>query len=212
MKPVLFGPSYSVYVRIVKIVLTEKGIDHEHVAFDIFDRKDWPADWLERQPFGKVPALEHDDFQLYETRAITRYLDEAFPGPRLQRSDPQERARMEQAISVLDGQGYRPMVWDIYVQRVSRSKTGESDEAVIAAALPKAERCLAALAAILGDESFLAGENFSLADGQAAPMFDYFLKAPEGRDLLSAQPSLAAWWERVSARPSVCAACAAEAA
>ena len=211
MKPVLFGPSYSVYVRIAKITLLEKGVDFDQVAFDVFDHNDWPADWPQRQPFGLVPAFEHDGFRLYETRAITRYLDEAFPGPRLQPDDPRGRARMEQVISVLDGQGYRPMVWDIYVERVSRGKTGESDEAAIAAALPKAERCLAALADILGDQTYLAGADFSLADAQAAPIFDYFVQAREGRDLLRAQPALAAWWDRLSAHPSVRAACAGEA-
>jgi len=207
MKPILFGPSYSVYVRIAKIVLAEKGVDHDQVAFDVFDHNDWPADWPQRQPFGQVPAFEHDGFRLYETRAVTHYVDEAFAGPSLQPDNPQGRARMEQAISVLDGHGYRPMVWDIYVQRVSRGKTGESDEAVIAAALPKAERCLAALAEILGDGDYFGGAGFSLADAHAAPIFDYFVKAPEGQDLLKAQAALAGWWARVGGREPVRAAC-----
>ncbi|MGF1630669.1 MAG: glutathione S-transferase family protein [Kiloniellaceae bacterium] len=211
MKPVLFGPSYSVYVRIVKTVLAEKGIDYDQVEFDVFDRSAWPDDWLQRHPFGQVPAFEHDGFRLYETRAITRYIDEAFPGPALQPASPRERARMEQAISLLDSHGYRPMVWDIYVERVSRGKSGESDEAAIAAALPKAERCLAALAEILGGQAYLAGPDFSLADAQAAPIFDYFVKAGEGQDLLRAQPALEAWWKLVSARRSVRAACGGEA-
>ncbi len=207
MKPVLFGPSYSAYLRIVKIVLAEKGVDYDQVAFDVFDRADWPDDWLTRQPFGQVPAFEHDGFRLYETRAITRYIDEAFDGPNLQPDTPQGRARMEQAISVLDGQGYRPMVWGVYVERVSRGKTGESDETAIAAALPLAARCLAALAGLLGDRTYLAGADFSLADAQAAPMFDYFVKAKEGQDLLRGQPALAAWWSHVATRASVRAAC-----
>jgi len=203
MKPILFGPSYSVYVRIVKIALAEKDVACDQVDFDVFNREDWPADWLERQPFGLVPAFEHDGFRLYETRAITRYVDEAFDGPALQPGSAQGRARMEQAISVLDGQGYWPMVRQIFIQRVERARQGTADEAVIAAALPKAERCLAALAGILGDDAFLAGPAFSLADAQAAPMFHYFLEAPEGRRLLAAQPPLGAWWSRVAARSSV---------
>jgi glutathione S-transferase len=212
VKPILFGPSYSVYVRIAKIVLAEKGVDFDQVEFDVFDPAAWPADWLERQPFGQVPAFEHDGLRLYETRAITRYIDEAFTGPALQPDSPQGRARMEQAISVLDGQGYRPMVWGIFVERVGHAESGETDEEVIAEALPDAERCLAALAAILGDQDHLAGADFSLADAQAAPMFDYFVKAEEGRQLLAAQPRLAAWWARVEGRPAVRAACAGTAA
>ncbi|WP_193370378.1 glutathione S-transferase family protein [Pelagibius marinus] len=207
MKSVLFGPSYSVYVRIAKIVLAEKGVAYDQAEFDVFDRNDWPADWPQRHPFGKVPAFEHDGFRLYETRAITRYIDEAFDGPALQPASPQGRARVEQVISVLDGHGYRPMVWEIYVERVSRGKTGESDEAVIAAALPKAELCLAALADVLGEGDHFGGAGFGLADAHAAPIFDYFVKAPEGQTLLKAQPALAAWWARVGGRASVCRAC-----
>jgi glutathione S-transferase len=203
MKPVLFGPSYSVYVRIVKIVLAEKGVDYDQVEFDVFDHNDWPADWPQRQPFGLVPALEHDGFRLYETRAITRYLDEAFAGPRLQPDDPQGRACMEQVISVLDGQGYWPMVREIFVQRVERARDGVTDEAVIAAALPKAERCLAALGDLIGEHEYLAGAAFSLADAHAAPMFHYFLEAPEGERLLQAEANLKTWWSRIAARPSV---------
>jgi hypothetical protein len=44
-------------------------------------------------------------------------------------------ARMNQIISVLDSYAYRTLVWDIYVERVSRPASGEvADEERIAAA------------------------------------------------------------------------------
>jgi glutathione S-transferase len=70
-----------------------------------------------RHPFGKIPAFEHDGFRLYEAGAITRYVDEALPGPRLQ---PRGRARMNQIVSTLDSYAYGTLVWDIYVERVFR--------------------------------------------------------------------------------------------
>jgi len=119
---------------------------------------------------------------------------------------------MEQVISVLDDEGDWPMVREIFVQRVDRAREGMSDEARIAAALPKAERCLAALAAFFGDEQHLADAEVSIADAQAAPMSHSFVLAPEGRRLLRAQPSLQAWRSRVSGRASVAAACVPEVA
>ena len=38
-------------------------------------------------PFGRVPALQHDDFVLYETNAIAAYIDDVFPGPKLTPAD-----------------------------------------------------------------------------------------------------------------------------
>ena len=49
-------------------------------------RPDVPAAYLALHPFGRVPTLVHDGFALYETGAISRYIDRAFPGPALQPS------------------------------------------------------------------------------------------------------------------------------
>ncbi len=65
-RPRLFGADYSVYVRIARLALTEKGVDYELVPVDIFAAGGPPAGYLERQPFGKIPAFEHGDFRLFE--------------------------------------------------------------------------------------------------------------------------------------------------
>jgi glutathione S-transferase len=70
------------------------------------------------------------------------------------------------------------------------------------AAVPKAEICLSALAALMGEGSWLAGTSLSLADLHAAPMIAVFRLAPEADRLLSREDRLIKWWERMSARPS----------
>ncbi len=202
MTVTLFGPAYSVYVRAARIALEEKGVAYGLQQFDVFDPDDIPADYAARHPFTRVPAFEHDGFRLYETGAITRYVDEAFPGPALQPVAPRERARMNQVISLLDAYAYWPLVRVIYVQRKEGTPT---DEAAIAAAVPEAQRCLGALEDLIGEAAFLAGVSFTLADAHAAPMFDYFLRTGEGRDLMTARRRLSAWWSRMKERPSVTA-------
>ena len=61
----------------------EKALAHEHVEIDPF-APDMPTEYLDLHPFRRVPTLVDEDFVLYETGAITRYIDEAFPGPILQ--------------------------------------------------------------------------------------------------------------------------------
>jgi glutathione S-transferase len=202
-QPIVFGAPYSVYVRAVRLALEEKGVKYELVPVDIFAIDGAPVEHLTRHPFGKIPAFEHDGFRLYEAGAITRYVDEVFPGPRLQPDDPRCRARMNQIISVLDSYAYRTLVWDIYVERVSRPASGGmADKEKIASALPKAEVCLSALSELMGEASWLAGSAITLADLHAAPIFAVFRLAPEGAKLLGHENRLRGWWERVSSRPS----------
>lgn len=203
-EPILFGAPYSVYVRIVRLALAEKGVAYRLEEIDIFAPGGPPAEYLTRRhPFGRIPAFEHDGFRLYETGAIARYVDEAFAGPALQPSAPRARARMNQIISLLDNYAYRTLVWDIFVERVRAPAQGrQADEAKIAAALPKARICLAALSELMSGSPFLAGPALTLADLHAAPMLIYFRIAAEGASLLAETPDLAAWLERMAGRAS----------
>ncbi len=203
---VLYGASYSVYVRIARLALEEKGVAYRLEEVDIFAEGGPPADHLERHPFGRIPAFQHGDFKLYETAAIARYVDEAFDGPPLQPTAPQARARVNQITSLLDSYAYRILVWDIFVERVSvPEEGGRSDEAKIAAALPKARTCLTALEDFMGTVEFLAGDALTLADLHAASMIACFRGAPEGTALMTEHPALTRWWKRMAARPSMLA-------
>ena len=104
--PIVFGAPYSVYVRAVRLALEEKGVPYELVPIDIFAPGGAPPEHQVRHPFGKIPAFEYAGFSLYEAGAITRFVDEVFPGPSLQPDDARARARMNQIISILDSYAY----------------------------------------------------------------------------------------------------------
>lgn len=203
--PILYGPAYSTYTRSARLALAEKGVAYRFEEVD-FMQGGMPAEQLARQPFGKVPALEHDGFALYETGAIARYVDEAFPGPALQPDDPKARARMAQVIGIVDSYGYPAIVGQLVVQRlVSPMLGGTTDEAAIKAALPTVLTSIVALESLLDDSPYLAGDALSLADLHLAPIFGYFTMTPEAAPILAATPGLSRWWEAVSARESVAA-------
>jgi glutathione S-transferase len=200
----VFGAAYSVYVRIVRLVLEEKGVPYRLEEVDIFAEGGPPEDYLQRHPFGRIPAFEHDGFRLFESGAIGRYVDEAFDGPPLMPDGARARARVNQITGLLDSYAYRAMVWDVYVERVDvPNEGGVSDEEKIAAGLKTAGTCLAALENIMGEGDYLAGPRVTLADLHAAPMFECLLGAPEGVELLGRHPALARWWDRMAARPSL---------
>jgi glutathione S-transferase len=191
---VLYGYQYSVYLRIVRMTLIEKGIGWTHVEVDPFADV-IPADYLAMHPFGRVPTLKHGDFVLYETAAITRYVDEAFPGPRLQPQAPRERARMNQIIAIADSYGYWPMVRQVFSPRVFNAALGRApDESVIAEGIAKSHTVLGALEALVAGGPFLVGEALTLADIHLAAMTAYFTAAEEGRAALAGYPRLSVWW------------------
>ena len=202
----VFGAAYSVYVRIVRLALEEKGVPYRLEEVDIFAEGGPPADYLQRHPFARIPAFEHDGFRLFESGAIGRYVDEAFDGPPLMPDGARARARVNQITGLLDSYAYRAMVWDVYVERVDvPNEGGVSDEEKIAAGLKTAGICLTALEVIMGQGDYLAGPRVTLADLHAAPMFECLLGAPEGAALLERHPALVRWWDRMAARPSLTA-------
>lgn len=200
----LLGLRISVYTRIARLALAEKALEYQFEEVDIFADSGPPADYLALNPFGTIPCLLHGDLVLYETAAITRYLDDICPGDSLQPAAPAARARMNQVIGMLDSYCYRPMIWAIYVQRtVVPAAGGTADETVISAALPGLRRVLEQLARWRGSNGFLAGESLSLADLHLYPMLAYFVDTPEGRSMMEDFPDLQRWLHSMEARRSV---------
>jgi glutathione S-transferase len=203
--PVVYGPTYSTYTRSARMALDEKGVDYKLEEVNLLQGETQKPDHLARQPFGRVPAFAHDGFALYETAAIGRYVDEAFPGPKLQPADVKRRARMTQIISIIDSYAYGALIGKVVWQRVVTPLLGgAADEKVIADAMPLVEKSVAALEAGADDKGpFLCGPELSLADLHVAPVMAYFSQTPEGRKALAGAPKLARWWQQMSQRPSI---------
>jgi glutathione S-transferase len=203
MPVILHGPGYSTYARTARLALEEKGVDHQLNEVDILTGKGHAPEHLARQPWGKVPAFEHDGFELFETFAITRYVDEAFPGPALQPSDPKVRARMTQICGIVDSYAYGAMVGKVFWQAVVvPMQGGTPDAAVMEAGLDTARQSLKVIESLMQGD-LLCGSEVTLADLHLLPVLDYLVMVEAGKAALAASPKLAAWHARMSARPSV---------
>ena len=205
MALVLHGYRYSVYQRIARLTLAEKGLAYERVAVNPF-APDLPQAYLALHPFGRVPVLVHDGFTVYETAAITRYLDRVFPGPALQPADPRSLARMDQIIGAVDAYGYWPLVRQVFSHAVFAPRLGRaSDKAEVEKGLAGAAKALAAFEVLAADDAFLVGPSLSLADLHLGAMLAYFVQAGEGEALLRKHARLTNWWQSVKQRPSFAA-------
>jgi glutathione S-transferase len=204
MTVIIHGPVYSTYTRTARLALEEKGVAYRLHEVDTLGGEGQKPEHLARHPWGKVPVLEHDGFSLFETVAVTRYVDEGFPGPLLQPADARQRARKMQICAVLDNYGWSPIVISVFAQRVVvPMQGGVPNEAIVAEALPQAERVLTAIDGLIGGREFLCSGTISIADLHLVPILDYFVRTDDGRAALERNPRLSAWWSRIEQRPSV---------
>ncbi len=202
--PVIYGPGFSTYVRSVRLALEEKGAPYRLEEINILEDAHKTPEHRARHPFAKVPAFEHDGFELYETMAIMHYVDETFEGPSLQPSEPRERALMTQVLGIMNSYAYPACISACVIQRlVVPLMGGTPDEAVVAEAVPQATTSVEALEALIDGNEFFAGGTLSLADLHVVPIYDYFSQTPEGETALGGTPNLRRWWDAISQRESV---------
>lgn len=55
MSVTVYGATYSVYTRIARLALIEKGVAFDLVPVDVFGPGGPPAEHLARHPFGRIP-------------------------------------------------------------------------------------------------------------------------------------------------------------
>jgi glutathione S-transferase len=198
---VIHGIPGSPYVRMPMLVCEEKGAPWRIERLGFGDQKS--PEHLKRQPFGRVPVIEHDGFWLYEAQAIVRYIDAAFDGPSLTPADPKAMARMSQVMNIVDWYVMPSLSAGIGFNRIVAPILGRPvNEDAVKAAIPLARTCIAALEEILGANRYFAGDQLSLADLCAVAHLDLVPASPEGAELIAGSPLLA-WLDRMAERPSV---------
>lgn len=202
--PIIYGPDYSTYVRTVRLAFAEKPAEYRLEPIDMLGGETKQPAHLRRHPFGKVPAFEHDGFAFYEATAIVRYVDQVFPGKKLQPSDARQAARMNQIIGIIDFYAYGSIVGKLVWQRLIVPMTGgQCDDGVVSNARPMVETSLAEFERIKGGDPFLAGPDISLADLYLAPIMAYLSMTPDMAGLMQSCPGLKSWWDTMAARPSM---------
>ena len=203
-KPIVYGDPISTYVRTVRLALEEKGVAHTLETVDLVKGQHAEAAHLARNPWGKMPAFEHDGGVFYETSAIVRYIDQVFPEPPLMPATGRARVPVNQVMSIVDSFGYPASITNIFIPRVLvPSLGGETDEAQVKEALPKAELFLKELGRLLDTASYFGGDDVSLADLYVLPVLTYLQAVPEGKAMIEATPNVAAWMARMNERDSV---------
>ncbi len=186
---------FSTYARRVWMTLLEKDIKFEPVEVDMVNHAHRAPAYLEKNPYGRVPAINDDGFVLYESSAILHYLETAHPLPSLLPPDARGRALVDMHMRLCDLQFARPTVTIIFPKRFL--PPDRWDAAAMAQAKGEIEKHLEIVERELGDAGYLVADRFTLADIAYAP-FLQFLPLME----IEASPRVAAWRKQLLERPS----------
>lgn len=178
------------------MTLAETNTPNEFVMVDLFKGEHKQAAHLAHQPFGQVPALEDDGLELYESRAMCRYINEKVNGSLIPR-DLKARARMEQWISVESSNFTDPVMKFVFQHIFKREQTPE----VLETAGQKLEATLGIMDKQLASHPFIAGDTFTLADICYMPYIEYAMNTP-AKDIFAKHKHVTAWWNKISERPT----------
>ena len=200
----LYYGSGSPYAWRVNLALEHKALPYERKVLSFAKGDLKQPEYLALNPRGKVPVLTDGGFVLYESSAITEYLDEAYPaqGQRLFPGDPQRRA-IQRRVIVEFNDYFEKAADPLWTQAFSR-KAEERDLAAVAAGRDAARAELDRIASgFAGD--FFGGSGPGAADFCVYTMLGFVrrceLKVPEVAfaDLLG--PRYGKWMERMDALP-----------
>ncbi|KAJ3558436.1 hypothetical protein NP233_g11508 [Leucocoprinus birnbaumii] len=189
----------------VAIFCHEKNVPFDWVNVELPQGKQKDADYVARvNPHGLVPAFEDvDGFTLFESRAIARYLDEAYPNQGLQffPKELKARARVDAAMYAEAFQHFNyggNMVFEILNKRFFNWPTNEED---VAYRKQKLFETYDVFETILSKQKYIAGNEFTVADLAHIPV-SYRLTHEAGLDFKTGRPNVARWLDELWARDS----------
>ncbi|GJP30116.1 hypothetical protein CLOM_g22506 [Closterium sp. NIES-68] len=200
----IYGLKISTCTKRVLTALEEKNVTgYEVVTVDVSKGEHKSAEFKKKQPFGLIPKLEDDQVELFESRAIARYVAERYAdqGTNLLGPTLKERALVNQWLEV-ESQNYTPPIFGLLTEKVYKLRRGlTTDEAKAAEHKAKLSQVLDVYEAHLASHDFLAGSFYSLADLVHLP-YTAMLWVTGDSDLITTQPNVNKWWERISSRPA----------
>lgn len=187
--------------RRVRIFLAEKGIDVEYVQLDLQKGENISAEMLKKNPSGKVPVLELDDGTcIAETMAICRYFEALQSEPALMGKTPLEQAQIESWQRLVEfnflvpvGMCFQHSTGYFRDRMTPVPEFGKVSGEMALTFLDKLEQRL-------GESTYVAGEQFSVADITLLCAID-FGRVVKLR-LQGQHVHLKRWYEMVAARPS----------
>lgn len=197
MKLYAFPPSPNTWK--VRAVAAHLGVPLELEYVDLFKGGSHTPEYLAINPTGRTPSLVDGDLKLWESAAIMQYVASQKPNT-LWPDNARARADIARwqswTLAHWSKDGCEPLLFQRLVKQLLNM--GPPDEAVVAKGLECFNKEATVLDAHLAKQSYLVGNDVTLADfSVAAPLF----YADRCNMPLAPYPHLREWFGRVAALP-----------
>lgn len=195
----LYHYPLSPFCRKVRLSLAEKRIEVELVEERYWEQD---ADFLRRNPAGKVPVLKLGNRTMAESAAICEYIEETCPSPPLMPKDPDGRYEVRRLVNWFDDKFHEEVTRKLMGERVFKKVMGGGypDSANVKAGAKAIKFHLDYMAWLLEQRRWLAGNEMTLADFAAAAhlsCLDYISDVDWNRSDLVKD-----WYAKIKSRPA----------
>ncbi|MEL7027177.1 MAG: glutathione S-transferase family protein [Pseudomonadota bacterium] len=195
----LYHVPLSPFCRKVRLMLAEKKLEVELVEERYWEED---ADFLRRNPAGKVPVIKIDSLTIADSNAITEYIEEKYREPALLPSDPAGRAEVRRLIAWFDDKFHSEVTSKLLYERVNKklTKQGYPDSGNVKAGARAIKFHLDYLGTLLEERRWLAGNAMTLADFAAAAhlsALDYISDVDWNRN-----EGVKDWYAKIKSRPA----------
>lgn len=193
----VLGRTGSINVRKVLWTLEELDVPYKQEPWGGKERDPKVPEYLRLNPNGQVPTIIDDDFVLWESHAIMRYLEERDGRRRLLPADNRERAIAEQWLQ-WQATELNPQ-WHYAVYARIRNAPGYDDEDKVKASIVEWGKRMQMLEdRLAATGAFAGGVAFSLADISLGLSIHRWYAIPDDKPEF---PLIGDYYERLRERP-----------
>lgn len=164
MSMTVYGAPLSPFVRKLRLLLAEKGLDYQLQIVAPFNQPDW---FFEISPLGRIPGFRDGELSLADSSVIAQYIEEQHPETiALYGHSAAERAQIRWLEKYADYELAPLTTFCVFVNRALNPTMGKPcDEAAVQKAIEdKLPRHFDYLEKTLAGNDYFVGNRLSMAD------------------------------------------------
>ncbi len=202
VKLTLYGSKMATCTQRVLILLEELELKYDFVNVDLMKGEQKNNSFLKMNPFGRVPAVEYDTYNIFESRTILRYISK--------NNNDYKDLTLDDSVHVdmwleAEAQNMSPVISKIVYEKMFKKWKDPKavvDEDLISKEMDNLRKVLSVYEERLSESRYIGGESFSIADISNIPYIHAFVKCGY-KSVLKEFPTTYRWIKKIMLRDSV---------